>query len=1024
MPAKPRPSAATGSRTTTTATNATGATKPRPPEPAVKGPVAPSDAPAASITERGFDGWPTPPTPDYLIPKMGELPVSSTVHFRTVVMNRLDAFSWPDVWRRLKPFLVPALQERVSTAEIEVAGVAPDADALISDLAPMRERLAEHPQIVRLVHSAFETLVRIRGTIEKAPQRDVVEQLAGALMRVVEVVRREPGAADLGDLQDVARRAAALHARLRAALDAPAAPAVSDPSAIERRLLHPEPATLEELADRISATGLTAFDVFNDRLPIDGDPRQLTMTEALYGLCGIANDSLVDPLHAGERLDLPNLPAEGVILYQEQGWFARGLSLGNLLHSVALAPGEVTQIAMTHWNHSTRATDSETETQVDTAAESDLQDRAVSEIQHAATAEHASGGSTAASFSATEQASVSGLFVSAAAASSQSVSTAVSYNDAGKDMLMTANQAVNATTQRHAEAARTRRASVVREVSQSEDETLTTRVLANYNHMHALTVMYFEVVEVFDLKTRVVDAERVVFLPFKVREVTELIPRYRAILIDAAMRAGKPALAEAMRHYRESEGAAAERGKQLEERLARLAQADAADQARIDKIDGELAGLVAETAADRKVLADGLAAENVRLATLQDETAQRHALAAGPMAAFFGIQLRQAFEHERAGIAAAVQAARQRLEQFDAALRTRRGALQNEKDRLTAAVRARAGERELIEATQSLLRPRSDPSAPGPFDDHRLYFNQAVWLSLSPGDVLALARRYHRGQLLSTQIDPAPVAITGTYVGYKWRIADPVAAVAFKRQFVEPFVGDPKRELATAQATIAVPTGGVFGEAVLGQAVSAEKIDLSRFWHWKDSMIPILPPRMKPLQAATPGVQDLNARPTGLDPTSAKLGALQDLPAPSGFNALAEAMRSQMFRDLSGQDLVKAIGEATAKHAADAAANAAKTGSENLRSGLDFVKQMAPIAMSALAAPETGGMSLIGGIMNAKGAGGESDMLAKAADFVVGNALKGGTPGTGGGGGDAAASTDTDGQTPPESELEPVNPKP
>jgi hypothetical protein len=36
-------------------------------------------------------------------------------------------------------------------------------------------------------------------------------------------------------------------------------------------------------------------------------------------------------------------------------------------------------------------------------------------------------------------------------------------------------------------------------------------------------------------------------------------------------------------------------------------------------------------------------------------------------------------------------------------------------------------------------------------------------------------------------------------------------------------------------STIALPTHGVLGEAVLGNCPSAEKIDLTRFWNWKDS---------------------------------------------------------------------------------------------------------------------------------------------------------------------------------------------
>jgi len=40
---------------------------------------------------------------------------------------------------------------------------------------------------------------------------------------------------------------------------------------------------------------------------------------------------------------------------------------------------------------------------------------------------------------------------------------------------------------------------------------------------------------------------------------------------------------------------------------------------------------------------------------------------------------------------------------------------------------------------------------------------------------------------------------------------------------------------APPHSTIALPTKGVLGEAVLGHCPSAEKIDLTRFWNWQDS---------------------------------------------------------------------------------------------------------------------------------------------------------------------------------------------
>ena len=79
---------------------------------------------------------------------------------------------------------------------------------------------------------------------------------------------------------------------------------------------------------------------------------------------------------------------------------------------------------------------------------------------------------------------------------------------------------------------RNRRASIVREVSQSEHETISTRVVTNYNHMHALTVQYYEVVQAFRVTTQLEQAERCLFVPLKLLDFgdAKVVDRLRAIL--------------------------------------------------------------------------------------------------------------------------------------------------------------------------------------------------------------------------------------------------------------------------------------------------------------------------------------------------------------------------------------------------------------------------------------------------------------------------------------------------------------
>lgn len=54
-------------------------------------------------------------------------------------------------------------------------------------------------------------------------------------------------------------------------------------------------------------------------------------------------------------------------------------------------------------------------------------------------------------------------------------------------------------------------------------------------------------------------------------------------------------------------------------------------------------------------------------------------------------------------------------------------------------------------------------------------------------------------------------------------------------QIHESLLAYQKAAFKPPQSTIALPTKGVLGEAVLGRCSSAEKIDLTRFWNWQDS---------------------------------------------------------------------------------------------------------------------------------------------------------------------------------------------
>ena len=774
--------------------------------------------------------------------------------------------------------------------------------------------------------------------------------------------------------------------------------------AIRRSLFEPVPESVVELAARLFTMGVTAKKVRSaepaaiegEEAPvIEDDSDSLDLADWIADRMEWSSDGRFDPVASASH-DALSEPAFGAVLYHEQGWYVRGLALGNLLHSVALAPGEVTQIAVSNWSHATRATEDELVTQLDSTTAADTRARSITEVQNASVRERAWGNSNAET-TATSRASASSSFsakgrlgffgsvkgsaegTSNSFGSAHNVSSVVTRSGGDKDVAMAANQSINDTTNRHAEAVRSKRAATVREVTQTENQQVTTRVIANYNHMHALTMMYFEVIEVYSLRTRVVDAERVVFMPFVVRDVVDLVPRYGAVLIEAANAAERPDLAEAIAYYREglhdAQIQSNEDGTRSAEPLTLAADILDAEE-KLKQARDNLESREADLASQSEVRKAKRDAALSKLDELQGKRADI-------------VSSMSTFERMNPVFARlATQAIRDQLKPLEVAMRRAEGDLkaisdadQRDLERLHASVRrarravARRRQRlDVLLQTRRTVRELVERSNQGPFHENRLFFNQAVWLTLSPSEVLGMARsfRLRTGLKFADELDPTPVSVSGNYIGYRWPHSDATKQRRYKAQWVQPWTPDAEMDPASILTDIAVPTGGVFGEAVLGQAVSAEKIDLTRFWNWQDSMIPILPTGINPVTMATPKMQDLDPRAQGLDESSAKLQPMQDLPAPSGFGALAGTLQAQMFRDMSGQSVLQTLAESATKAAAESEQNAADIASNNLAAGFDFMKDMAGKALQAAAASSTGGGSMLGSLVAKKSGGGAS----------------------------------------------------
>ena len=158
---------------------------------------------------------------------------------------------------------------------------------------------------------------------------------------------------------------------------------------------------------------------------------------------------------------------------------------------------------------------------------------------------------------------------------------------------------------------------------------------------------------------------------------------------------------------------------------------------------------------------------------------------------------------------------------------------------------------------------------------------------------------------------------------------------------------------------IPLPSGGVFAEAVLGRFNAAEKMDLTRFWNWQDSPIPITAPEIAPLQAGGRAQSD-EIRPGQLSQPVLSIQSPTALPDPTGIAAIIGAIQQgNMFRDMSGLAQTAALAQAGVQASAAGATAAGQQAANTLTTVMANNTERMRIAAQLLAG--TGGLGGGGG---------------------------------------------------------------
>ncbi len=612
-------------------------------------------------------------------------------------------------------------------------------------------------------------------------------------------------------------------------------------------------------------------------------------------------------------------PAVGAVLTYNQSWYTLGLTLGQLLHSVALAPGETTRIAVIDWTRQQKASTTEEIAEGEALSAELTHGRAISEVTRAVASEAQSGFSQATNMEGSYSfgsgtgmsGSVMGFFgvagasIANSAGYSQAASMAVSFGR--RDVAAQMSQNINDRTQQAANATRNRRAAIVREVSQKESETLSTRALTNFNHMHALTIQYYEVVQLYRTTVELAKVRRCLLLPMKILDFTnvDLVRRFRPVLRQATFSQEiRDLLTDDLSVVIEGNvgpnGPSSDVAAQL-----RAWQAEASAASSLT-LRGSRIGewyVPRTTGTHGAELTWPAEAKVERITATSPDGKVSHITNLPPGYHNWG----HAFLAPLAGWGSlAITFAEKQPDSVKLPIRVQVGIYLSNLGRefnyrhiVEIGGDTDAGGLGRSVPLVTVKPPPSEALVLPHLQENALYYSQAIWKSMSSAALLAQFEGYtFQGRRLAEMVDFTPLATIGNYVAFGFHATDDARWKQFLEEHPDLDLDNPANRVRS-EDIVPVPSGGVFAEAVLGRFNAAEKLDITRFWNWQDSPIPITAPEIAPLQAGS-RAQAENLTPGQLGQPVLNIVNAPAVPDPTGLGAVLTAVSNgAMFRDMS-----------------------------------------------------------------------------------------------------------------------------
>lgn len=215
----------------------------------------------------------------------------------------------------------------------------------------------------------------------------------------------------------------------------------------------------------------------------------------------------------------------GHILHYKSMFKADGYSLGELIYSLPLAPGQKKQIVVFDNQHNLQGSESQQLSVSERLAANITNDRDVVDQLSGSIGETLLGRSSAETGGVAAAAAVAG----SGGAVSGAVGVAGGYAMAGSNASQESARNISQffteklrnSVMQNADSYRQQNSSVVHTVREGQTYSASTEVVANHNHCHSLTMMYFEVLRHYAIYQELTGVEECVFVPLLMTNFTK-----------------------------------------------------------------------------------------------------------------------------------------------------------------------------------------------------------------------------------------------------------------------------------------------------------------------------------------------------------------------------------------------------------------------------------------------------------------------------------------------------------------------